>query len=480
MRASSFAKLFIAVGVASSASARAQSAVRLEPCSVRGLSGDVGCGIVRVPEDRAKSSGRQIDVRVVVARATGAQRVSTDAFVLLAGGPGQAGTEMGEFATQAFGKVREHRDIVLVDARGTGASNSLRCALMRRPSDFVGSTLYPPASLELCRDSLSRVADLTRYTTADIADDLDVVRQSLGYRQLNLYGTSYGSRLAFVYLRRHPSSVRAMVLKAVAPTTLIAPMNYAEDAERAFGLLVRDCRTDTTCVNAFPSPRADLDTVLARAARGAIKAAVPNRTGGIDTLVMSRDAIAGSMLTLMQSASQRAQLPGLLHQAAAGDANGLASIVLLVRRTLDAALSSGMHLSVSCSDDGGRLDLAAAERQDASTFLGASRVRMLADACREWRMPPADPQAGASVRSNAPVLLVSGELDPNTPPRHANLALRTLPNARHVVLAGVSHGWSGVETCGAQFVADFIARASVKDLDVSCATTSSAPPFVTR
>ena len=92
-------------------------------------------------------------------------------------------------------------------------------------------------------------------------------------------------------------------------------------------------------------------------------------------------------------------------------------------------------------------------------------------------MPPADLQNGAAVRSNAPVLLVSGELDPNTPPRHAEVALRTLPNGRHVILAGVAHGWSGVDTCGAAFVADFVARASVHALDVSCATMSSAPRF---
>jgi pimeloyl-ACP methyl ester carboxylesterase len=435
---------------------------------------------VRVPEDRSKPTARQIDLRVVVARATGQQRVTTDPVVFLAGGPGQAGTDMGEFATQAFSRVREQRDLVLVDARGTGGSNSLKCALMRRPEDFVGATIYPAASVQFCRDSLAQIADLTRYTTADIADDLDVVRQALGYRQLNLYGTSYGSRLAFIYLRRHPASVRTVVLKAVAPPTLVAPMNYAEDAERAFGLLVRDCRADSACARAFPSPRADLDTVLARAARGVVKAPVPNQRGGVDTLVVAREAIAGSLLTLMQSASQRAQLPALLHQAAVGNASGLVSVVLLVRRTIDAAISSGMHLSASCGDDGSRLDPVAAARTDARTFLGPTRVNMLVDACRIWAMPMAAPSNGAAVRSNVPVLLVSGEIDPNTPPRHADVALETLPNGKHVVLAGVAHGWSGVDTCGAAFVADFIARASVKNLDVSCATTSSAPPFVVR
>jgi pimeloyl-ACP methyl ester carboxylesterase len=453
-----------------------QSTVDLQPCTVRGLSGDIRCGSVRVAENRSAPGGRHIDLRVVVARATGSNR-APDPLVLLAGGPGQAGTEMGPFATEAFSLVRETRDLVLVDARGTGASGPLRCVLMRRPEDLVGSTIYPTASVSLCRDSLSRIADLTRYTTADIADDLEDVRRALGSPRLNLYGTSYGTRLALVFLRRHPASVRAMVLKAVAPPTMTAPMSYAEDAERAFRLLERDCRADTACARAYPSPRADLDSVLARASRHALRAAMPNGSSS-DSVTLSRDAIAGSLLTLLQSAGQRALVPKALHEAALGDARQLAAVVIQVRRAVDAAISSGMHLSVSCVDDGTRLDTTAARRDDGRTFLGSSRVRMLADACREWSVSRTDASAGTAVRSTAPVLLVSGELDPNTPPRHADEALRTLPNGRHVVLAGVAHGWSNVERCGATFVADFIARASTAGLDVACAAVSGAPRFL--
>lgn len=302
--------------------------------------------------------------------------------------------------------------------------------------------------------------------------------QALGYPRLNLYGTSYGTRLALVYLRRHPSSVRSAVLKAVAPPTLVAPMNYAEDAERAFGLLVRDCRADSACARAFPALGADLDAVLARATRAEITVPVPNGRGDADTLPVSRDAIAGSLLTAMQSAGQRAMLPRLIHDAATGDAAGLATAVVQLRRAVDGIIASGMHLSVSCSDDGSRLDLAAARRDDGRTFLGSSRVRMLADACREWRTPGGSRDGASAVRSSVPVLLVSGELDPNTPPRHAEDALRTLPNGRHVVLAGVAHGWNNVDQCGAAFVADFVARASAQGLDVACARVSNAPRFV--
>lgn len=129
-------------------------------------------------------------------------------------------------------------------------------------------------------------------------------------------------------------------------------------------------------------------------------------------------------------------------------------------------------------DDGARLDLAAARRADERTFLGPSRVQMLADACREWGVPAAPRDGGLAVRSTVPVLLVSGELDPNTPPRHAEDALRSLPNGRHIVLAGVAHGWNNVDQCGAAFVADFVARASVRELDIACGRVSNAPRFV--
>jgi pimeloyl-ACP methyl ester carboxylesterase len=105
---------------------------------------------------------------------------------------------------------------------------------------------------------------------------------------------------------------------------------------------------------------------------------------------------------------------------------------------------------------------------------------MLSGACRQWRVPPPTPHADEPVASDVPALLVSGELDPNTPPRHAAQALRTLSRGQHVVLKGVAHGWSNVTACGAAFVADFVERASTRGLDVSCAGRSSAPPFVVR
>jgi pimeloyl-ACP methyl ester carboxylesterase len=443
------------------------------PCAIRGLDGNVRCGSVRVPENPRDPKGRQLDLFVVVARATGTER-APDPLLLLAGGPGQAGSLMGEFAMSAFGRVREHRDLVLMDVRGTGRSNPLGCRMMRHNADLVAWTIYPADAVRFCRDSLSRHADLTMYTTPMIADDIEAVRSALGWPVLNLYGTSYGSRVALAYLRQYPSKVRAVVLKAVAPPSMVVPMSYAEDSESAFRLLERDCRADSACARAFPDVRADLDTVLTHAERGNLHAVI-----GTDTLTVSRDAVATAILGYMQSSGARSRLPLMLHAAAWGKTDSLVSLTIQYRRQLDAGLALGMHLSASCADAGNRLDLSAARRDDGRTFLGSARVRMLAEACAIWTPMPATRNSDEPVRSNAPVLLVSGELDPNTPPRWAEEALRTLPNARHVVLRGVAHGWSNVSGCGADVVADFVRRASVRDLDVSCADRSSAPPFVT-
>ena len=436
-----------------------------------GLAGSVRCGALEVAENRAIAGGRRIALRVVVADADSVNGRVPDPLFVLAGGPGQAASALAPFASEAFGLVRRHRDLVMIDARGTGGSSPLGCALVRSPRD-VGTAFYPAASVRACRDSLSRIADLAQYTTEAIVADLDEVREALGYERVNVYGTSYGSRLALAYLRRHPARVRSMVLKAIAPPTLAAPMNYAKDAERALDLLERDCAAQPSCHSAFASPTADLRAALARADRGELRAAV-----GPDTIAVGSDILRIVIAGVMQSTSSRTQLPMLLHQAALGDPRPVVQLVAQVRRELDRQVYLGMHLSVSCAESR-RVDLARAERDDAGTWLGPIRVRAIVEACRDWPVAPVPADAFTAVSASAPVLLVSGELDPNLPPRWGEEAARTLRRSRHVVLAGVAHGWSAVDVCGAAFIADFIARASTERLDVGCAATSTAPPFV--
>lgn len=454
---------------------------QLTPCSVAGLTGDVRCGSVEVFENRSARAGRRLAISVIVARATEQDR-APDPLFLFAGGPGQSASGMVDFANTAFSLVRRHRDLVFVDVRGTGKSGALNCRLYRKPSDFFGE-FFPAASVSHCRDSLGSLADLRQYTTPIIADDIDNVRAALGYDRINIYGTSYGSRLAFVYLRQHPQHVRAIVMKAIVPTTAHMPMGYAQDVERALKLLARDCAADRECAAQYPEFEAEFRAVVDRAKRGKLRAAWPSQpaVSGVragDSLTIGADALTTTVMGFMQSVGSRSSLPRAIHRASQGDPTELAQAVLLYRTSLDGGqLAVGMHLSVMCSEDTRWLDPRKAAQDNATTFLGDARVRAQISACRNW--PQGDPgrDYDQPVRSSVPVLLVSGELDPNTPARWGDEAVRTLPNARHIVLPLVAHNFSSVASCGSQFVADFIERASGRDLDLSCTSAIRLPPF---
>ena len=454
---------------------------QLTPCSIPGLSGDVRCGSVEVFENRSARSGRRIQLSVAVARAIDADRAA-DPLFLFAGGPGQAASGMGDFANAAFSLVRKKRDLVFVDVRGTGKSAPLNCRIYRTASAFVGP-FYPEASVHICRDSLGARADLRQYTTPIIADDLDDVRAALGYDRINIYGTSYGSRLAFVYVRQHPEHVRAIVMKAIVPTNAHMPMGYAQDAEHALSLLARDCAADRECATQYPNFESEFRAVVERARRGTLRSAWPTQPSmlGIqpgDSVTLGADALTSTVMGFMQSVGSRASLPRAVHRAFLGDASELMQAILFYRTSLDGGqIAIGMHLSVMCSEDTRWLDARKAAQENATSFLGDARVRAQIAACRNW--PPGDPgrDYDKPVRSNAPVLLVSGELDPNTPARWGEEALKTLPNGRHVILPLVAHNFSSVATCGAQFVADFIERASTRDLDLSCLSQIRLPPF---
>jgi pimeloyl-ACP methyl ester carboxylesterase len=448
----------------------------LAPCTIPGVDGEGRCGVQVVFEDREANSGRTIPIFVAVLPALDAHPEPDPLFVI-AGGPGQSATSLAGFANRAFAAVRRRRDIVLVDLAGTGRSSALRCAMYRTPEDLVGD-LYPPQRIRACRDSLAAVADLRRYTTSILMDDLDEVRGELGYDRINIYGTSYGTRAALEYVRRHRAHVRTIVLKAVAPTTMRGTMDYARDTERSLSHLFGACAADTLCARAFPQLEREFRDVLVRADAGALHGLVPDPAGGpaLD-LPLSRAVVASTLLGLLQNSNSAVRLPLLIHTTAGGDTKPLVAEIVSYRRALDAAIAFGMHLSVMCSEDAPRLDPARAAVRDRGTALGDYRVAQLAAACREWIRGPVPADFTAPVRAEVPALLISGTLDPNTNERWGAEAARSLPRSRHIVIANLSHGFSSIAECGADFIAAFIAAGSPDGVDVSCKDRVHLPPF---
>jgi pimeloyl-ACP methyl ester carboxylesterase len=453
---------------------REPAPLSIAPCAIAGLEGR--CGSLTVPENRTTRSGRAIDLKIVVLPAR-SRTAAPDPIFILVGGPGQAATSLaspGGFDPA----LNESRDLVFVDQRGTGDSNPLDCELPGNPSDpqsYLGDVFQVPV-FEKCRDELAPKADVTQYTTAAAADDLDDVRAALGYSRINLMGGSYGTRAALIYMRRHPASVRTAVLNGVAPASLKNPLYHARAAQEALDGVFDECAHDRACNGAFPRLHEEFHAVVERLEKEPIRVSTTAETGTPATVTLSRYAFAETIRTMMYRVDGSRQVPLLVHEAFRGDFAPVVQRAIQQRRG-NSSLAHGMLLTTTCAEDVARIGDNEISTTTAGTFLGADRVTHQRDVCTIWPKGHVDDEDAAPVRSDAPVLLLSGTLDPVTRPAWAEDALHTLPNGRHILVPG-AHGVGGM--CIRQIVRDFLNAGSAKDLSTSCTQEIRLPPFATR
>jgi pimeloyl-ACP methyl ester carboxylesterase len=447
----------------------------LQTCAVPGVE-RVRCGSYAVPENRAVPNGRKLDLHVVVLQAESADR-ARDALFILQGGPGQAASDLAAFYAGTFAGLRRHRDIVLLDQRGTGASHPLDCRLggtRADPGPYLGD-LFPIERVRECRAELERDADLTQYTTPIAMEDLEEVRSALGYDRVDLYGTSYGVRAALVYARAHPERVRAMILKGVVPMTGILPRDFAVDAQRALDLLFDDCAADRACAGAYSTLRADFAKVLEALRKGSVNVDVEVRGAEVPRKYpLEAGPFGAFMRTLLQSTDTSKDLPLIIHDASNGNWLPYTRLAIEIREAAARGVQSGMFLSVTCTEDAPLLGDAP---RAPDTFLEDYWIRSVVAACREWPRGSVPTDYRNPVRSEAPTLLVSGYLDSAAPPRWAEDAARTLPNSRHLVVRYGSHSFSGLAGCVDGLMTQFIEQASARDLDESCIARIKRPPF---
>jgi pimeloyl-ACP methyl ester carboxylesterase len=484
-------KLLVALALAAacafpSSPAAAQAGVpglSVEPCTPPGVEGPARCGTLQVWENRQAKTGRRIPIRFVVIPGTGTGP-AREALTYLAGGPSDAATDAAAWMPSLFAGARAGRDVLLVDQRGGGGSNPVHCTLYGPREDAAGylGAFLPADKVRACVPSAVGKAELAHYTTDQAADDLDEVRAALGYEKLDLFGGSYGTRLALVYMRRHPERVRSAVLLGVVPTDAAIPLNTAPDTDRALFGVVGECEAEAACRAAFPELRADVGRSLARFARGPVQVEVVSpATGEPARIPLSRDLYVEAVRYLLYGAGSAGLVPVMVHQAASGDFGPIAEVALDRRINLVDSGSHGLYLSVTCAEDVPYADSAEAVRLARGTFLGDYRLRDQRAACAAWPRAPIDPRFREPVVSDAPTLVLSGEWDPATPPRDGDKAARHLRNALHVVVPSGGHGFGGLQNadCVDRLMNEFVREASVAALDTACVRTIRRRPFRT-
>jgi pimeloyl-ACP methyl ester carboxylesterase len=478
-----FACVFFAIfAVGTSARAAAATPLGLSDCRLEHplelTSVPARCGRLRVAENPAQASGRSIDLSVAVVPALNRRAAAAPLF-LLAGGPGQAASDLYVSLAGAFARINRDHDIVLVDQRGTGKSAPLFCSY---PDDWQRSDEELPVIRQATRDCLSKYGERVRFYTSSVAVlDLERVREALGYREIDLYGSSYGTRMAELYMRKFPQSTHAVILDGVIdPQQAIGPDTPA-DGERALNLIVARCRAAPDCTGAYPELGADLDALREKYGPEKTPLALADPTSGEPLEVeFNRGMLGAALRFLSYSAAQASLLPTLIHEARIGRAGPLAAQVVMTARAVRDQLASGMQNSVICSEDVPLFAVSpAARRQMAGTYLGTDQLDALDEICKLWPKGPVDADLHSALISDIPSLLLSGEADPVTPPADAERLAGGLSRHRHLILRGEGHGQAATG-CVPQLMANFLDAPDPSRLDASCLDRHRPPAFFVR
>jgi pimeloyl-ACP methyl ester carboxylesterase len=444
----------------------------LTPCHLDGLAEEVQCGALEVYENRDAESGRRIRVQVAVLPAF-VRDPEPDPFVVLAGGPGQGARSYASLVPRYFQRVRRTRDIVLVDLRGTGDSAPLKCP--PRPGGLALQSFAesPKESALACLASLD--GDPRLYTHHYAVADLHDVLQQLGYERLNLWGGSWGTRSALVFAATYPETVRTVVLDGAVAAGIDFPWSYGRDAQRVLTRLFEDCQRDPACDRAFPSARREVAAWLARLQRQPLLATVRHpRTAEQVTVRLDRTSATEVLRASLYSPLDSSRLLMVVHLAIAGD---IGPLVATAERAAGWSLDTmalGQTMAVLCSEDVGRHAPPAVEKD---TLFGTFAAVVWIERCSAWPKGRA-PEIGPSTRLSTPALILSGDLDPVTPPARGEAMRDHFPNSLHVVAPGSGHNVS-FSGCLPQLIEEFVRLGRWQSLNPSCAGETARPPFVT-
>jgi pimeloyl-ACP methyl ester carboxylesterase len=466
--------IFRKQGIARSSVTVKRGKVQLKSCDNPALTSDALCGKYEVYEDRLAHAGRKIALNIILLPAISA-KAAGDALFYLAGGPGGAATV---YAPEKFiSRLRGNRDVVLVDQRGTGDSNPLNCPPVGTREDMRGyfGAVFAPEWIRACRAQLEKVANLKLYTSSIAMDDLDEVRAALGYDRINIYGGSYGSTTSLVYLRQHPEHVRAVAMFGVAPPSAKIPLSFARGVQESVNRLFADCAADSACHTAYPDVNGEFRTIMALFDKGPVEVTATNvYSKETQKVTVTRDAFVDAIRQLLYVPDATSALPALVHVGAQGNLGPLIGTAFQVIAQIDARISRGMQFSVICAEDVPFITTDEVKTTSANSFYGDARVRPTMQACAEW--PQGEVPAGFldPVKGDAPVLLVSGEIDPVTPPWIAEMVARSLPHSR---LVKIHNGTHASYECVENLIADFIDEGATEGVDTSCVEKIQRPPF---
>ena len=452
-------------------------AINFEPCSLAAESGwarRAQCAWLSVPFDPKQPAVGEFELSIIRI-ATKGKLPASDPVLMFAGGPGQAASDAFLFADYQYKELHRTRDIYLIDQRGTGRSAALSCAVQNQPEALIDQAAY----LQQAKNCLQQLPYDARFFTTSLAiNDFELVRKALNISQWNLLGVSYGTRVAQHYLRRHPEAIRTLTLDSTTYPELNLGPDIALQSQRALDHLLRRCAADEFCRRQFPELSVHTQQLLTRLKKAPHLVHFEDLNLGQQvTMNFSYEHLLTVIRLSLYQDETMALLPLWLEQAYGGNFSALARIATELIASMGKSMSLGMHNTVMCSEEIAFIDLDSVDMSSQqNSYFGKEFLQTLLAQCEFWPRGEVDADYKKILISDKPTLLMSGELDPITPPAYAEKAAEHLSNSRHVIFPGQGHYVSTIG-CGPRLLAKFVESASFNDLPISCVDELQAADF---
>jgi pimeloyl-ACP methyl ester carboxylesterase len=453
--------------------------LELDNCRINAGPGFPGikarCGTFVRPLDPTDPASVNIELSVAVVPALSLEP-EPDPLVLIAGGPGQASITFYAGWARAFERVRRDRDILLVDQRGTGESAPMTCDV---EDDIVEGQYSTEQTLAITQECLQSLPYDPRFFTTSVAvTDLEALRIALGYPLLNIYGISYGSRVAQHFARRFPASTRTVILDGVVPPQIALGPEIATESQLAVENVLERCTNNEHCHERFPTIHQDFVDLRQQIDSDPPTVAVPDPLSGrIETVELNHDRFAIALRLLLYGHRSIALLPLLIHEAANGNYVPIAAQFQMTAIALSESLSIGMHNAIMCTEDMPFVDDDKVDHVAiAASYLGAMQLEALQTICSVWPAGVLDDDFKTPVATNVPFMVLSGSVDPITPPRYAIKAAVDLEKAWLLTVENQGHGQAPVG-CMPRLISEFISTATLEGVDTSCIDQSFTMPF---
>lgn len=457
----------------------ASPSLMLEDCHVKGIKEQVQCGQLDVLENYQKLDGRQISINVVVLPSI--DRTSTkEPLMFLAGGPGQAATELAAHIRRVFTEVRKTRDIILVDQRGTGKSSALQCDDTIEKTQNIYTSSIVDLNVQDIRECISTFTqEMSEYNSENAIRDFDAVRAALGYEMINVYGGSYGTRAALVYMRMFPQHLRSVVLDSVGPIEV--PIGaFGQSAAQSFKALVENCHAEAACQKAFPNIESEFQQVFQSLVSSPKTLSILHpRLGTPVDMVVDGDKFINSIRMQLYSMEGRTMVPLVIHQAYKGNYMPLAGLLARQDTTdSEGGMYMGLTLNIVCNEDFPKISINDWNADANNQFGRNISHRMWRLACPVWPKYRPDDSFYKPVIADIPTLILSGKLDPVTPPSNGEKSDKTLPNSRHIIVKNAAHIVAG-NTCALELIDQFLDELKPEELNEKCLTEMPDESFMT-